>query len=312
MPVPTLGAFLEACATHPTDDLADLSEFAGFSISTGKRAIPTLESFSLVTRDGSGRFVSTADGVRRGMDAEARDQVIRRGLLGFRPFELLVEGLALGEDVDVTVRKTLRLLDLPQSEASKLRMLLNWGEDLRVLERENGRVRLIAELSPAAVDATGHVSSEDVESEAKARLFNARRLGRDANHYLDETDRGLLAEALLSAGSDPRKSVDASGQAMEDFLREVANEKGLGQQTRKLNGAGQLANLLASNVVIHSHHQKMVDAAATMRNATAHRKDKKTLTPWELTEGGAFTAHAMTLTAIRSIHHYASNGRQTI
>lgn len=68
VPVATLGAFLEACAGHPTDDLEDLAEFAGFSLSTAKRAVPTLESFGLVGRDGSGRYVATADGVRRGMD----------------------------------------------------------------------------------------------------------------------------------------------------------------------------------------------------------------------------------------------------
>ena len=312
VPVATLGAFLEACAAHPTDDLGDLSEFAGFSRSTGRKAVPTLESLALVKRDGSGRFAATTEGVRRGMDVAVRDQLIRRGLLGYRPFEMLVEGLALGEEPDVAIRKTLRLLELPQSDAPKLRTLLRWGEDLGILESENGRVKLIAELEPDAVEAVGSLAPGDVESEAKARLFNARRLGREANNYLDETDRALLADALLKHESDPRGSIDSSGQALEDFLREVAGDKGLGQQAGKLNGAGQLADMLRVNAAIHSHHQKMVEGAATLRNATAHRKDKKTLAPWELTPGGAFAAHAMTLTAIRSIHYYAKNGRQTI
>lgn len=312
MPVPTLGAFLEACAAHPTDDLADLSEFAGFSPSTGKRALPTLESLALVGRDDSGRYIATADGVHRGMDAVAREQVIRRALLGYRPFEMLVEGLALGEDVHDAIRKTLRLLDLPQSQAAKLRVLLRWGDDLGIVEHANGRVKLRAELSTVATDAMGPVSAEDIESEARARLFNARRLGRDATNYLDETDRALLAEAVLMYTSEPRKSIDASGQALEDFLREVANDHGLAAQAKKANGASQVANVLYTNGVINSHHQKIVEAPATMRNATAHRKDKRTLKPWELTPGGAFAALSMTLTAIRSIHHYVKSGRQTI
>jgi DNA-binding IclR family transcriptional regulator len=312
VPVATLGAFLEACAGHPTGDLEDLAEFAGFSLSTAKRAVPTLESFGLVSRDGSGRYVATADGVRRGMDPEAREQVIRRGLLGYRPFEMLVEGLALGEDVDAAIRKALSLLDLPRSEAPKLRTLLRWGEDLRILESDNGRVKLLAELGTESVEAVGPLSPEDVESEARARLFNVRRLGRDANNYLDETDRSLLAEALLKHSRDPRASIDDSGQALEDFLREVADERRLAQEAGKRNGAGQLAEMLRTNGVIHNHHQKMVEAPATIRNAGGHRKDKKTLAPWELTPGGAFAAHAMTLTAIRSIHHFVKNGRQTI
>ena len=79
-----------------------------------------------------------------------------------------------------------------------------------------------------------------------------------------------------------------------------------------MSGAGQLANLLYTKGVIHNHQQKMVDATATIRNATAHRKDRKTLTPWELTAFGAFTALSMTLTTVRSIHMYITTGNQTI
>ena len=39
------------------------------------------------------------------------------------------------------------------------------------------------------------------------RLYNARSLGRDANNYLDETDRELLAAGLLTHETNPRKSV---------------------------------------------------------------------------------------------------------
>jgi hypothetical protein len=312
VPVPTLGAFLEACAAHPTDDLEDLSEFAGFSRSTGRKAIPTLESFGLVKRDSRGRYAATVEGVRRGMDVEAREQAIKRGLLGYRPFEMLVEGLALGEEPDVAIRKALQLLGLPHFEGPKLRTLLRWGEDLGILEAENGRVRLVAELESGAVEAVGPLSAEDVESEARARLFNARRLGRGANNYLDETDRALLAGALLMHESDPRGSIDSTVQALEDFLREIADDQGLGQEAGKRNGAGQLAEMLRVNGVIHSHHQKLVDAPATMRNTAGHRKDKKTLAPWELTAGAAFAAHSMTLTTIRSIYHFTKDGRQTV
>jgi hypothetical protein len=312
VPVSTLGSFLEACAAHSTESLQELADFAGFSVSTAKRAVPSLVSLGLVKRDGSGRFTVAVDGVRRGMDTAEREQVIRRGLLGFRPFETLVEGFTYGESVDDATRKALRLLDLPHSEHAKLMLLVRWGIDLGILEHVNGHMKLLAELSPSATEEMGPLSVEDVESEAKARLFNSRRLGRDANNYLDEIDRTLLADALLDYESDPRASINASGQALEDFLREIADDKGLAAEAKKASGAGQLANMLHREGVIHNHHQKMVDAAATIRNATAHRKDKGTLAPWELTPDGAFSALSMTLTVIRSIHHYVNDGRQTI
>lgn len=310
--LPTLGAYLEACAAHPTGDLYDLSEYAGFSPRTGRKAIAILVALGLVKSLDSERYVITADGVHRGMESDERAQVIRRALLGFRPFEMLIEGFSYGESIDDAVRKTASLLGLPQGAAPNLKLLLKWGVDLGILEQRNGSLGLVAELSPSATEGMGSLSAEDVESEARARLFNARRLGRDANNYLDETDRWLLAEALLTYESDPRGSINASGQALEDFLREIAEDHGLSADARKASGAGQLANMLYSKDVIHNHHQKMVDAAATIRNTTAHRKDKKTLAPWELTPGGAFAALSMTLTAIRSIYHYVKDGRQTI
>ena len=312
VPVPTMCAFLEASAVHATSDLTELAEFAGFSPSTAKRAVPSLETLGLLRRSDSSGYKPVAEGLRRGMSADAMQQVMRRSLLSFRGFELLLEGLALEEPVDVAVRKTLLLLGRPQSESTKLRILLRWGKEVELLAEENDGFHLVRELTPSALEAPGSLSTDDLSSEAKARLFNARRLGREANNRLDQTDRDLLADALIHAESDPRKAVDAAGQALEDFLRELARDHGVEAKAKKLNGSGQLATMLVTEGRLHSHHQKMVEASSTMRNATAHRKDKKTLTPWEMTAGGAFSAHAITLTAIRSIHYFDTNGSQTI
>jgi hypothetical protein len=312
VPISTLGAFMEACAAHPNSDLEDLAAFAGFSPSTARKALPALVTLGILDRQADGSFSVSVEGVARGMSEATKEQILRRALLGFRPFEMLIEGIALGESETVATRKTRLLLDLPESDASKLQTLIRWAVDLGILRSEDGTTALVPEFQPQTSDELGALSAADVESEAKARLFNARRLGRDANNYLDEIDRSLLAEALLKYESDPRDSADASGQAIEDFLRHVAADRGLGKEAGKASGAGQLANLLFAQGVIHNHQQKLVDAVATTRNATAHRKDKKTLTPWELSPFGAFSALAMTLTAIRSIYLYVQNGKQAI
>lgn len=312
VPVSTLGAFVEAAAAHPTDDLDRLAEYAGFGRSTARKAVPTLETLGLVKREDGGPFRVTVDGVVRGVPDEVIDQILRRALLGFRPLEVVLEGLSLNESQDDAIRKARLLLDISESDSSKLRLLLRWATDLGIVETTNGGVRLVAALRSERAEDLSVLAPQDVESEAKARLFNARRLGRSASNYLDDVDRGLLADALLKHESDPRRSIDASGQVLEDFLRHVADAQGLAAEAKKQSGAGQLANLLHTRGVIHTHQQKLVDATATVRNATAHRKDKKTLEPWELTPFGAFTALATTLTAIRSIHAYISSGRQTI
>src|SRR5579863_1625115 len=312
VPVGTLGVFIEAAAVYPTDDLDQLAEYAGFGRSTARKAVLTLETLGIVKREDGGPFTVAVDGVVRGLSGAAMEQILRRAMLGFRPLEVVLEGFALGESQQDAIRKARLLLGISESDSSKLQLLLRWADDLGIVETADGEVRLVAELRPERAEDLGVLTPEDVESEARARLFNARRLGRSASNCLDEVDRGLLADALLKHESDPRKSIDASGQALEDFLRHVADAEGLAAEAKKQSGAGQLANLLHTKGVIHTHQQKLVDATATVRNATAHRKDKKTLEPWELMPFGAFTALATTLTAIRSIHAYISSGRQTI
>jgi len=64
--------------------------------------------------------------------------------------------------------------------------------------------------------------------------------------------------------------------------------------------------------MILSHHVKLIESVSTVRNAKAHSKDKKTLTPWEITEFGAFWTCAGALVAIRSIFEFTRGGAQTI
>lgn len=312
VPVPTLAAFMEAVAAHPTDDAGEIAEFAGFSAKTGSRALPSLETLGVVQRDSDGVYRIKVDGVSRGMGDAAAALILRRALQGFRPFELVAEGLALGEDTTTAVRKAALLLNIDARHVDRLDVLLGWASDLGILTNGVTGYKLVPELQPRAIEQVDGISAHDLESEAKARLYNARRLGRAANNYLDEVDRQLLADALLDHETNPRKSVEDSGQALEDFLRELASDNGLAAEAKKANGAGQLANVLYTRGLIHTHQHKLADAVSTPRNATAHRKDKKTLTPWEITPLGAFSAHSMTLTVIRSIYEYTANRKQSI
>lgn len=315
VPIGTLAAFLEACAAHPSPDIEAVARFAGFSAATAKRALTSLETLGLVSHGsdgGDGIWRATADGVVRGMKKESAALVIRHALQGFRPFEALCEGLAIGEDAATASRKAALALGLNDVSSKRLAILLRWGADLGILEDGDDGLLLRPELKPGALPGAPFLTAADLESEARARLYDASHLGRDANNYMDETDRKLLADALLAYDTQPRDSVENTGQAVEDFLREVAGDKGLVSEAGKLNGIGQLANLLHTKGVIHSHHQKLADAVSTMRNAAAHRKDKKTMTPWTITPLAAFSVHSTALTAIRSIHKYVTSGGQIL
>jgi hypothetical protein len=221
---------------------------------------------------------------------------------------LLDPGALRGATDDVREDRLLQPPALEPAEDGVGRLGLSLG----ILTGDGSALTLAPELMPAAGDDLIVVTPADIESEAKARLFNAGWLGRQVHNMLDEVDRQLLCDGLLNFRTDPRKSVDSTGQALEDFLREIATRNGQAAEAKKMNGAGQLAALLVSKGLIHSHHQKLAEAVSTVRNATSHRKDKKTLAPWTITVHGAFATLAQTLTAIRSIGEYTTKGRQTI
>jgi len=310
VPLRTLASFLEAVASHPHADEAVIASFAGgLSRTTAKRALPTLAALGLIERESGGRFVCHASGVRRGIPQAEANLIIRRALQGFRPFEALCEGVALGETEQEAIRRTGILLD---ADEGTLRLLIGWGEDLGIFHRSGRSLCLAAEVSPSPAAEFDAIKSEDVESEARARLYNAARLGRDANNFLDETDRALLAEATLKYRLDPPLAVEKSGQALEDYLREVAGNKGFVVDAKSCNGAGQLGALLVSKGLIHSHLNQFVQAIATARNTTAHRKDKKTMQPWEITPHGAFWAVTGALVVIRSVHDFIYGGKQRL
>jgi hypothetical protein len=269
-----------------------------------------LDVLGLVGRDPDGCYFCRAHGVRRGIsEAEAR-LIIRKSLQSVRSFETVCEGLALGEREQTAVRRAAIALKL--ADANELYVLIGWGEELGVLNRAAGQLQLAPEIAPTPANQFGVITPQDVESEARARLYNANRVGRDANNFLDETDRALLAEATLKYASDPHLSVERSGQALEDYLREICNARGFAAEAKGCNGAGQLGSVLVSKGLIHSHHNQFIQAVATSRNTTAHRKDKKTMQPWDITAHGAFWSLTGALTIIRSVHTFIYGGKQTL
>jgi hypothetical protein len=308
----TLLKTLEAAAAHPHSGPPALARFAGIGGSTTRKSLAALTAIGLITREQSGGYVCTDPKIQRGVDDSSARQVIRHALIRYRPFEAICEGLALGESVGEAIRKGEVLLGLDATETPKFELLVKWGTELSLLHELNGRVVLSPEIVPTAAAIAAFITAEDVESEAKARLFVASRMGRDAYNGIEEKDRALLAGSLLEVGRNPADSVEKAGQAVENYLREFCENKGFGAEAAKRNGGSQLANLLAEKNLIHSHQQKLVDSVSMLRNAKAHHKDKKTLVPWTIDEDGALASFFSAITALKSIHAYTNHGTQLL
>ena len=310
--VRSLCSLLEAAAANPGAGLEAITKFSGYGKRTAREALWSLVALKLVVENENGTYTASESSISRGVGDEALRAPIAAALLSYRPFEAICEGLAHNEGSDLAITRAAVKLGLEQEDESRLPILLKWGEDLGLVSSVDGRWELSKTIDTSAQERLSLLSREDVESEAKARLFVARRLGEDAYQFLDSADRRLLATSLLEIYADPGQAIEDASQALEDYLREVSNDRGLSDKAKKLNGPSQLANMMVAEGLIHGHHAKFIDSISAVRAAKAHKKDKKTLAPWAITDHGAFATTMMALTAIRSVHEYAYGRRQLI
>lgn len=309
VPPATLRSVLRGCAIHKSASTEEIARSCGMGEETAVKALLVLSDMGLVSGDSSSWTCVRPD-LNRSSDDATVDEAMRDALLAYRPFESICEGLVVGESFGQAARHTAVALGLGSREEANLGLLKQWGTELGILTGTEP-VALSPDLR-AAVEALAANPVAGVSSNAEARLYVSSALGRDAFDQLDEVDRSLLARAVTECDGDPSTSVEASGQALEDYLRELCGSNGLAQDAAKVNGAGQLGGLLRQNNLIHPHHVKLIDSASTLRNAKAHKKDKQTVTPWTITPLGARTAFGMAVLAIESIHDWVSNGRQIL
>ncbi len=308
-----LTVVLESASIKPSSSLSDISKLSGYNARTTKHALSVLITLRLVSETGDGVYICTDGNVKRGHTDDHLKQLIRKALTSYRQLETMCEGISLGENVEKAVNRARILIGEPTELTNNFDILVKWGLELELLEKtENDELKLSRTINHQAQEELSTLRHEDIESEAKARLFNTRRLGRSVNDYLEDSDRTLLASSLLTVFSNPEDSALEAGQVLEDFLRKLATDKGYGTEATKCNGPSQLGNLLASKKLVHPHHQKLIDVVATFRSVTAHNKDKRTLVHWDVTQHGSYSAIMLTLLTVRSIYEYIDSGRQEL
>ena len=308
VPVATVRSVLRSLVVLRSASNSELARACAVGEATVKKAISLLFHIRLVQGDES-CWKPAAPSLDRTCTDDQLDAAIREGLLAYRPFEGICEGLLAGEMYEQAARHTAVALGLDARAEANLALLRQWGLELGVFIEAEDDINLSADLR-GGVAATAALPIPSVTSVAEIRLYISTLLGRDAFDALDEIDRGLLVDAVKECESDPPESVEASGQALEDYLREVCLAQGIGAEAAKLNGAGQLAGLLRAKGRIHPHYLKLVDAASMFRNAKAHKKDKRTVAPWAISPHGARTAFGASTLAIRSIHAWIEHGGQ--
>lgn len=280
VPLSTLRNVLRSCAIHKGAGTESIARACAVGNGTATKALVVLSDFGLVEGNESA-WTCTSPVLDRTSNDSAVDAAIRDALLAYRPFESICEGLIAGESLNQATRHTAVAFGLGKQAEACLNLLVQWGIELEVLA-DGDHISLSDDLQ-VGVESLAAIPVTTVSSIAETRLYISTLLGRDAFDELDEVDRGLLVMAVKNCDSDPAVSVEASGQALEDHLREFCISNGFAQEASKLNGAGQLAGLLRQHNLIHPHHVKLIDSTSMLRNAKAHKKDRETVVPWNIT-----------------------------
>jgi hypothetical protein len=303
-------AVLDAVAWKPRSKMADVVQFSGLSLSTCRKALRAATELGLVTQVAKDEYCCVAEYDGR-LSLDQKITVFKKHLQNYRPFHIMCEFLALDEDTESAMRKTLVLLDAVDTVPAGLEPLLRWGQDTTILQCVNGRY----EISPGLVQAIQFddlPTAEDLSSEMAISLFISRQLSPECYSTLETPDRNHLVTALGVYETDPEKSCEEAGKVLENYLRLIGNADGV--DTSKANGIVQVANqlLAAKRDSIHPKHKSIAESISAIRSVSAHSRDKLTNMPWNKTSQAALHTTLLVLDLIRSIHKWRHRRVQEI
>jgi hypothetical protein len=304
---------LDAIAWKNGSELQVITEFAGFGRSTVRNAInnATLLSLTSVATNGEGPKVSIVSEFRPKLQRSEQLAIVRKHLQNWEFFQILCEFISLGEEINAAIRKAGAVAGIRGLDAKVLAPVLSLAVEVGVLERDGKSFRLSSHF-PTAPTMEAGVLTADLDSEMVARLFVANRLGSEFFHRLDKTEQTRLTNSVLNHASDPEKSGEDAGKALESYLRLIGTASG--HDLTRFNGLGEIADYLAGGgrTIIHPKHRDLIKATSTLRNCSAHERDKLTNKPWRKTPEMALANVLWALHLMRSIDLWVNTGEQVL
>ncbi len=237
---------------------------------------------------------------------------IRDAIVAYPPLKNLFERLGIDRSSDLAIARTRQKLGYVVSTFdASMSYFIDLAIVFELLQRStDGSLILAPEISVDEQDAMFLQPLGDTTSRIKAELSLARHFGEVLHDRVDAHDLEHLIESLLIYRTAPDRAIERAGNAMENFLREIAERQGYGEEAKRKSGAGQLAEMLRERKVILPPHVNLVLRTAVVRNASAHDKDRVSMEPWEMTPLGTLAAVTTAIVAIRSIAAYEIDGQQ--
>ncbi|HEC76412.1 MAG TPA: hypothetical protein ENI33_04030 [Thermoplasmatales archaeon] len=241
---------------------------------------------------------------------EGQKQLFRKALQSYKPFLEFIFFLEKDDDPDKAIRKVLSIFEIKRKPKDAIRTFRNWGSFAGVFKGKNFELsKSIKSLKPSIMEDL----FESLNNEIKAKIWVKKILGA-AESYLSNEEYESLIKSILNVMKDPREAVQSAGEALEDFLRKLAHDKGI--DVSKKNGIYQIAEELRKNNVLASKHvpilkglqvfldRDIFEGFAAFRNIAHHGKDKEEMKKWELSEELALSYIIQVLLCIKSLYYY--------
>jgi hypothetical protein len=293
---------LDGVAWRDGSTIEDIAHFSGFGASTVRNTVKNANELKLVTigvNGNSGR-VNIGSGFRAKLSREEQLAIVRERLQSSQFFQIVCEFLSRDESADAAIRKAAAITAKDVRDVTHVFPLLHLAVDVGLLEKHGKGFRMSCAIPAAPTEEAGVLTSQ-LDTEMAAVLFVSKRLGTEVFHSLEQTEQARLCHAVRDHSSNPEKATEDAGKALESYLRVVGQTAG--HDMTGFNGVAEIADFLgaATRMTIHPKHRDLIKATSTVRNCSAHERDKLTNQPWKKTPEMALTNVLWTLHIIRSI-----------
>lgn len=310
MPVETILRITEAVDFLGDASLDEVARFAGMGSTTAYNALVNASHLGFVKKVNGGNYIYVHMNPLKRMPSAEKQHLFRQLLQSYRPFELLCQFFAYGDDESDAIRKAGVVLGDSNLDKSAFIALTKWGVALGILSRDKSGMLRLAETLKEELKTISKALEIKLGNEFEIGLYLGRRLTAQCYEFLENPERQRLIQAFTDSGENPEKSCEETGKAFENFLRLIAAMKGVDVSSR--NGIGQIAEELAKRRVIHTKHKSMCLAVGAVRTVSAHDRDKVSNIPWAKTPEMAHAVLSYSLSVMRSIYLWVLEGKQEL
>ena len=304
---------LDGMAWRNGSSIEDIAHFSGFGASTVRNAVRNATELKLVSmgKNGSSGRVTIDAAFRAKLSRDEQLAIVRERLQNSQFFQIVCEFLSRGESTNAAVRKAAAISANDVRDIQHVLPLLELAVDVGLLEKQ-GKVFHLSTSIPAAPTEEAGVLTSQLDSEMAAVLFVSNRLGTELFHSLERSEQTRLCHALRDHTSNPEKSTEDAGKALESYLRLIGHNAG--HNMKGFNGVAEIADFLGApaRMVIHPKHRDLIKATSTVRNCSAHERDKFTNQPWRRTPEMALTNVLWALHIVRSIAAWLNKREQIL